>query len=94
MHKKYPLPLTLCILALSIAGCGGGWTEDDKKAFNKDCRDAVRSDLNEAKAKTYCDCFTDKMVTMYPVFNDAMEHRDSAKLEEAKAACRKTIGMQ
>jgi hypothetical protein len=86
--------LAVVVLSMSLVSCGGGWTEDDKKAFNKDCRDAVRSDLNDEKAKTYCDCFTDKMVALYPVFNDAMEHRDSAKLEQAKADCRKVIGMQ
>ena len=94
MLKQYRLPLATLIFSMSIVSCGGGWTAEDKKQFTADCRDAVKSDLNEEKAKTYCECFTDKMVSIYPVFNDAMEHNDSAKLEQAKADCRKAIGMQ
>jgi hypothetical protein len=94
MLKQYRLSLAALLCTLSLASCAGGWTEEDKKQFTQDCRNAVRSDLNDEKAATYCDCFTNKMVEIYPVFNDAMEHRDSAKLENAKAECRKAIGMQ
>jgi len=84
--------LSLCFI-VTLGSCAGGWTEEDKNSFRQDCISSVGSQLSDANRKTYCDCFTDQMVSIYPVFNDAMEHRDSAKLEAAKAHCRKEIGL-
>jgi len=78
---------------LALGSCAGGWTEEDKSKFRDDCKSSVSTQLPEAQANKYCDCFTDQMVSIYPVFNDAMEHRDSAKIEGAKAHCRKEIGL-
>jgi hypothetical protein len=84
--------LSLCLI-IALGSCAGGWTEEDKKLFRQDCISSVGSQLGEAQKNKYCECFTEQMVSIYPVFNDAMEHRDSAKLEEAKAHCRKEIGL-
>ncbi len=84
--------LSLCCI-LTLGSCAGGWTEEDKVQFRQSCVSSVQSQLNDEQTDTYCKCFTEQMVSIYPVFNDAMERRDSAKLEAAKAHCRKEIGL-
>lgn len=86
--------LFIPVFAIILTGCAGGWTEEDKKAFRQDCVESVGSQIDAAQRSAYCDCFTGQMVKTYPVFNDAMEHQDTAKLEAARAHCRKEIGMQ
>jgi len=85
------LPALLFIV--SISSCAGGWTDEDKRLFKKDCQESVGHQIDSMKRDIYCQCFTEEMVQTYPVFNDAMEHRDSAKLENAKTHCRNQIGM-
>ena len=84
--------LSLAII-LTLGSCAGGWTEEDKVTFRKDCISSVGSQLADEQKSKYCDCFTEQMVSIYPVFNDAMEHRDSAKIAGAQEHCRKEIGL-
>ena len=86
--------LTGLLLLFTLSGCAGGWTKEDKAIFRKDCLDAGSGELPEDKVSGYCDCLTEQMVKEFPVFNDAMEHRDSAKLAALQKHCREEIGFE
>lgn len=88
---KYLLPLLALILTFS--SCAGGWTEEDKKQLREQCLSQSNSQIGEAQAKKYCDCFVEQMVKTYPVFNDVLEHYQSDTVEKLKTHCRQEIGM-
>jgi hypothetical protein len=86
--------LTGILFLFILSGCAGGWTTEDKEKFRKDCINGTYSNLPEDKVKDYCDCYTEQMVKEYPVFNDALEHRDSAKNARMQKHCLHEIGME
>lgn len=86
--------LTGILFLFVLSGCAGGWTKEDKENFRKNCLEAGAGQLPEDKVTGYCDCMTEQMAKEYPVFNDAMEHSDTAKLEAIQKHCRKEIGFE
>ncbi len=65
MKKFFKAPaLVLVALAFTVASCGGGWSDDDKKKFMDKCSEGA-SAMGEAGEK-YCQCMLDKIVEKYP----------------------------
>jgi len=80
--------IVLCVFALSLFSCRGGWSNEDKDSFHKDCMESMTSKLGSAdKAKTVCDCRLEKIMQKYPAFNDMMEHLDKVANDTDLAKC-------
>lgn len=84
---------SLVLLPLFLTSCAGGWHDEDKAKIRTDCMRQADNQIGEAKAKAYCDCFVDKMVKTYPVFNDFMDHMNLDTVDKLKAECRKANGL-
>jgi len=85
---------TLAVLPLLLTSCAGGWNDEDKAKIRVDCMRQAERQIGDAKANAYCDCFVDKMVKTYPVFNDFMDHMNLDTVDKLKAECRKANGIQ
>lgn len=84
---------SLLILPLFLASCAGGWHDEDKARIRTDCMQQADPQIGEAKAKAYCDCFVEKMVHTYPVFNDFMDKMNIDTVNKLKAECRSENGL-
>jgi hypothetical protein len=84
---KKILPLLAIILLLS--SCANTWNENDKDAFFQACMDDATTWAGDpAKAKTYCECVTIKVMEKYPNVNDAVEQIEVISKDPDIQACK------
>ena len=66
MKKIISIFIIVCLLS-----CKRKWTTEDKTEFLGGCLKGAIKDMGEEKAKPYCTCLLDKVVTKYPNARDA-----------------------
>ena len=60
------------LLLLSLASCKRKWTDQDRSDFMSGClAGGALRDMGPDRAKAYCHCMLDKVMTRYPNANDA-----------------------
>ena len=65
-QKALTIFIFICLLS-----CKRKWTTEDKTQFLGGCLKGAIKDMGEEKAKPYCTCLLNKVVTRYPNANDA-----------------------
>ena len=86
---KYLLTI---LLLLPVLSCKNTWDDEDKKMFYQSCMDAAKGDGHpDDKAKTYCDCLMEKMMTKYPNESDALDHLDSVATDTDMQKCKDAL---
>jgi hypothetical protein len=72
-------------LILVLLSCKRKWTSEDKTEFLGGCLKTALKDMPEEKAKPYCNCLLNKIVTKYPNARDAAYIKyDSTNVQLAK----------
>lgn len=72
--NKYPYLL----LVLVFSACGSDtWTQDEKDEFVKACK-------SEGASSSYCDCYMEKVMNLYPKYDDADKIDFETAVELAK----------
>lgn len=79
--------LLLCAVIL-FSACNEGWDNESKELFYGSClEDAKERGLDEAKAKSVCDCRLETAMKKYPTLSDAMENTDKMMVDEDLKKC-------
>ena len=55
---------------LGFFACKRKWTNKDKSEFLSGCLNKAIKEMEESKAKPYCNCLLDKIVKKFPNAND------------------------
>ena len=80
------------LLVIISASCKNTWSEEDKDSFYQACTDEANKWAGSPeKAKTYCDCVLQKMMTKYPHEDDALEHIDILAKDTALMHCKDEV---
>lgn len=79
--------LILAVSACFITSCTG-WDSEHKELFHKGCMEDAKSRMDEAAAKSMCDCRLEKAMKKYPDVADAFEHIDSLINDPEIQACK------
>ena len=78
----------IIVCMLSFASCSQGWDSESKDMFHQSClEDAKERGLNEAKAKSVCDCRLETAQKKYPSLSDAMANVDKMMNDEDLRKC-------
>ena len=59
------------LIIICFYSCKRKWTQEDKTQFLGGCLKGAIKDMGESKAKPYCNCLLEKIVTKYPNAKDA-----------------------
>lgn len=82
------LILSICTVAL-LAGCTGGWNNDNKEAYLQACADSPNaSGLDETQRKNYCDCSLTEVMKHYDTIEEVIANKDSTAINEVMLQCR------
>lgn len=77
--------LSCCFL---ITACNSGWDSESKDMFYQSCmEDANERGIDEAKAKSVCDCRLETAQRKYPTLSNAMENIDKMMNDEDLKKC-------
>ncbi len=64
--------IILLLIVCTLSACSG-WDSESKELFHKSCmNDAKASGMDEAVAKSRCDCRLEKIMKKYPDVDDAL----------------------
>ncbi len=76
------------ISCMAFASCTSGWDSESKALFYQSCmEDAKERGLDEAKAKSVCDCRLETAQRKYPTLANAMENVDKMMTDEDLRNC-------
>ncbi|MEZ4798592.1 MAG: hypothetical protein R2809_02210 [Flavobacteriales bacterium] len=82
MKKQIGLFLAGAAL-VSLASCGGGWSEENKASMKETCT-SLQSIIYPDDAAAICDCYVTKLVEQYPNA-DMTPDQSGAVLDECSA---------
>jgi hypothetical protein len=86
--KKSLCFLSCSILMAVISSCTSGWDGESKDMFHQSCMaDAKERGVEEAKAKSICDCRLETVQKKYPTLSDAMANIDKMMTDEDLRKC-------
>jgi hypothetical protein len=87
IRSVFPTAVTI-VCAFSFAACSSGWDSESKDLFHQSClEDAKERGLNEAKAKSVCDCRLETAQKKYPTLSDAMANVEKMMNDEDLKKC-------
>ncbi len=71
-----------------LISCDNTWDSESRDLFHQGCMEsAVESNMNEAAAKSMCDCRLETAMKKYPNFADAMRNADKLMDDPDIKAC-------
>ena len=73
--------LALVCCSLLLFSCENTWDSEARDLFHQGC-------MEEAAAKSMCDCRLEKAMKKYPSFSDAMANVDKLMEDEEIKACK------
>lgn len=81
--------LALVCCSLLLFSCENTWDSEARDLFHQGCMESSReSGMEEAAAKSMCDCRLEKAMKKYPSFSDAMANVDKLMEDEEIKACK------
>jgi hypothetical protein len=89
--NQFPLMKRLAILCCSLLlfSCENTWDSEAKNLFHQGCMESsLEGGMEQAAAKSMCDCRLEKAMKKYPSFADAMENADKLMEDEDLKACK------
>jgi hypothetical protein len=81
----------LLVLAgsLTFCSCENTWDSEARDLFHQGCMESAReSHMEEAAAKSMCDCRLEKAMKKHPNFADAMRHAGDMMNDPEMKACK------
>ena len=69
--KKLSVVVLILLIAASCNTKARGWKEDERRQFVSDCINEAKKGLDEAKARSYCECMQPKIEAKYDSFEKA-----------------------
>ena len=79
---------SLAVVAICTS-CENTWDSESRKLFHDGCMESAQeSNMEEAAAKSMCDCRLEKVMEKYPNFANAMEHAGDLMNDPDIAACK------
>ena len=80
--------MLLVASVLVLTSCENTWDGEARDMFVQGCINAAKKkDMNEADAKTMCDCRLEVMMELYPNFSKAMENLDKVMRDTSFLKC-------
>jgi hypothetical protein len=77
------------ILIFFLPSCKRGWTEKDRAEFLSACTKGATQDMGPDKARQYCNCMLEKIVSRYPNALDAKYLKYDTALARMARDCSK-----
>lgn len=79
----------ILVSAVLFSACEDSWDSDARALFHQACMETAKeSRMDEAAAKSMCDCRLEKTIKRYPNFANAMRHVDSIMIDPDIRACK------
>ncbi len=81
--------LAVVSFSLFLFSCENTWDSEARDLFHAGCMEAAKEAyMEDAAAKSMCDCRLEKAMQKYPSFSDAMENADKMMEDEDLKACK------
>ncbi len=76
-------------MVILLAGCTGGWNEENKQAYLQACEDSPNTTgLNATQRKSYCACSMEEVMKHYDTIEEVIENKDSTAINSVMLQCR------
>ncbi len=83
------MKLIAFLLVLFLFSCNRPWTENDKQNFMGGCMNGALKDMDQAKAKEYCNCMLEKVQKRYPSVSDVQYMKKDTAIYTMGRECRR-----
>ena len=76
-------------IAATCSSCENTWDQESRDLFHQGCMESAKdNNMDEAAAKSMCDCRLEKVMKKYPSFSDALQHTEEMMNDPEVKACK------
>ena len=77
------------LMMIACASCENTWDSEARDLFHQGCIESAKeNNMEEAAAKSMCDCRLQKAMEKYPSFSDALAHTEELMNDPDLKACK------
>jgi len=81
--------IALFLFAVTCVSCTNTWDTESRDLFRQGCMESAKeNNMDDAAARSMCDCRLEKTMQKYPSFSDAMEHTQELMNDPDLKACK------
>jgi hypothetical protein len=82
-------PFLLLLILFSLGSCKRPWTQKDRDDFTGGCMNGALKEMEQAKARSYCNCMLEKVQRRYPDAGDMKYIKTDTAMYSMAIECRK-----